>query len=529
MDIDRDLLERLYQSRLEDLRGIAEQHDLSKSGNVEQLRARLIAALVLTDVDLSLDDLQANPEKGLSDLLKVFGIKSSGSKKQKWQRLWLHLNHDPKKLRAESLPDMNRDELHALCVSLNLQRSGSKNQLLGRVAGVLGTEDGSWGRVKKSLRQGKRGAPTVAVAAEPTPATEAPTEEEAEVAEVTVIPVDTGPAPLTVDDGSGASMLELEARRAELTSQLREFLLVGRQHDEMDIAAFIDDLGRLGFGIQHAEVREHILAELTNMVSLRSEEEATSGSQPGSWRERGALNDLEGARAGLLDTLDVILDRAGGDIARARMEFELAAVEAGLDLDLPAISGRIHGLFDLQVSLKASEHEMDPVTARRQRALEQLYRGGTNITPEAIAVLERIENQMEAFERVVETIIRRADGAFTPVEHALLVRFLERRGWNSDHPEVRPRLLAAAGVLAAEMGYIDAADIPALPTSLSLDSDQVSGVVESMREVLRDMGREPPSLASVSEPVGEQSDIDRVKDKLDSADEMLRRLSGGSD
>ena len=529
MDIDRDLLERLYQSRLEDLRGIAEQHDLSKSGNVEQLRARLIAALVLTDVDLSLDDLRANPEKGLSDLLKVFGIKSSGSKKQKWQRLWLHLNHDPKKLSAESLPDMNRDELHALCVSLNLQRSGSKNQLLGRVAGVLGTEDGSWGRVKKSLRRGKRGAPTLAVEAEPAPEPEAPTVAEVEVTAETVEPVDAGPAPVTVDEGSGASMLELEARRAELTSQLREFLLVGRQHDEMDIAAFIDDLGRLGFGIQHAEVREHILAELTNMVSLRSEEEATSGAQPGSWRERGALNDLEGARAGLLDTLDVILDRAGGDIARARMEFELAAVEAGLDLDLPAISGRIHGLFDLQVSLKASEHEMDPVTARRQRALEQLYRGGTNITPEAIAVLERIENQMEAFERVVETIIRRADGAFTPVEHALLVRFLERRGWNSDHPEVRPRLLAAAGVLAAEMGYIDAEDIPALPTSLSLDSDQVSGVVESMREVLRDMGREPPSLASVSEPVGERSDIDRVKQKLDSADELLRRLSGGSD
>ena len=529
MDVDRELLERLYQSRLEDLRGIAEQHDLSKSGNVEQLRARLIAALVLTDVDISLDDLQATPEKGLSDLLKVFGIKSSGSKKQKWQRLWLHLNHDPKKLSAESLPDMNRDELHALCVSLNLQRSGSKNQLLGRVAGVLGTEDGSWGRVKKSLRRGKRGAPTLAVEAEPAPEPEAPTVAEVEVTAETVEPVDAGPAPVTVDEGSGASMLELEARRAELTSQLREFLLVGRQHDEMDIAAFIDDLGRLGFGIQHAEVREHILAELTNMVSLRSEEEATSGSQPGSWRERGALNDLEGARAGLLDTLDVILDRAGGDIARARMEFELAAVEAGLDLDLPAISGRIHGLFDLQVSLKASEHEMDPVTARRQRALEQLYRGGTNITPEAIAVLERIENQMEAFERVVETIIRRADGAFTPVEHALLVRFLERRGWNSDHPEVRPRLLAAAGVLAAEMGYIDPEDIPALPTSLSLDSDQVSGVVESMREVLRDMGREPPSLASVSEPVGEQSDIDRVKDKLDSADEMLRRLSGSSD
>ncbi len=528
MDVDRELLERLYQGRLEDLRGVAEQHNLSKGGNVEQLRARLIAALVLAEVNLSLDGLRANPEKSLSDLLKVFGIKSSGSKKQKWQRLWLHINHDPKKLTTESLPDMNRDELHALCVSLNLPRSGSKNQLLGRVAGVLGTEDGSWGRVKKSLRRGKRGAPTVAVpiVAEPAPVVEAPVEEEVEVEEE---PVDTSPAPVTVDEGAGASMLELEARRAELTSQLREFLLVGRQLDDVDIAAFIEDLGRLGFGIQHAEVREHILAELTNMINLRTEEEATSGAQPGSWRERRALNDLEGARAGLLDTLDVILDRSGSDIARARMEFELAAAEAGLDLDLPAISGRIHGLFDLQVSLKADEHEMDPVTARRQRALEQLYRGGTEITPEAIAVLERIENQMEAFERVVETIIRRAEGKFTPVEHALLIRFLERRGWNSGHPEVRPRLLAAAGILAAEMGYINPEDIPALPTSLSLDSDHVSGVVESMREVLRDMGREPPSLASVSKTVGEESDIERVKGKLDSADEIIRRLSGGSD
>ena len=79
------------------------------------------------------------------------------------------------------------------------------------------------------------------------------------------------------------------------------------------------------------------------------------------------------------------------------------------------------------------------------------------------------------------------------------------------------------------MGYINPEDIPSLPTSLSLDSDHVSGVVESMREVLRDMGREPPSLASVSETVSGESDIDRVKGKLDSADEIIRRLSGGSD
>ena len=312
MDVDRDLLERLYQSRLEDLRGIAEQHDLSKSGNVEQLRARLIAALVLTDVDLSLDDLQANPEKGLSDLLKVFGIKSSGSKKQKWQRLWLHLNHDPKKLSAESLPDMNRDELHALCVSLNLQRSGSKNQLLGRVAGVLGTEDGSWGRVKKSLRQGKRGAPTLAVEAEPAPEPEAPTVAEVEVTAETVEPVDAGPAPVTVDEGSGASMLELEARRAELTSQLREFLLVGRQHDEMDIA-----LGRLklmaGGGHGGHNGVKSVTAELGSSETLRLR--VGVGRPPRGDATSFVLSPFSGDEQRALPAL---LERAADAVERAR-------------------------------------------------------------------------------------------------------------------------------------------------------------------------------------------------------------------
>jgi hypothetical protein len=406
---------------------------------------------------------------------------------------------------------------------------------MGRVAGIVSSQDGSWGKIKKSLKKGAKKATAPRTTEEPaapadtsTPPTTAPstTAEEEPGAEDSG---DSVPTLVTLDEGAGEALVRLEARKAELTSHLREFLLIGREQDEGDVASFIEDLGRLGFGIQHSVVRERVLAELQEMIKLKQQEDAARSALPGSWREKQALRGLEEARPELLDILDSILERNKGDVAGSRMAFELAAGEMGLDLELAAISGRVHGLFDLQVSLLASEQEMDPVTARRQRALDILYRGTHDATPEAMGHLSKIETQMEAFERVVETIVRRSEGAFGPAEHALMVRFLERRGWDANHPEVRPRMLAAAGILAAEMGYIAANEIPALPTALSLDPEKVSDVVDAMREVLADMGRTPTSVEDVeSEGESKAAEASRVRDKLDAADSLLRRLNRGS-
>ena len=108
---------------------------------------------------------------------------------------------------------------------------------------------------------------------------------------------------------------------------------------------------------------------------------------------------------------------------------------------------------------------------------------------------------MEALERIVETLVRRAEGRFGPVEHALLIRFLERSGWDVGLPEVRPREIAAAGVLAAAMGYIQDEDVPGLPSAISLDPDKVSDVVDSLKDLLVDMGRSPPTMQSVAHGV----------------------------
>ena len=565
--VDENLLSQLYSARLDELREMAISHEMSKAGNVEQLRARLIDQVALSDIDLSWDSLQEMPNKKLGEMLGVFGVKRSGSIKEKRQRLWLHLNHDPKKLNPEMIADATRDQLHELCKALELPRSGSKQQLFARVAGVLSNHEGGWGKVKKSLRRGKS-APVVPT----TPVIQDVQMQDDEAAELAAMiqasidavdvdeltgvleepdepgPIDnegiveseivlTTPTDLTIDEGSGSAIIELEARLAELHSHIREFLLIGREQDANDVTAFVEDLGGQGFQVSHAMVRNRILTEITAMANRRDAESDASSQVPGSWRERKALRRLEECRPGLLDALESILDSDGEDIALARVRFETAAAEAGLDLDLPGISGRVHGLFDLQMSLREAEEDMDPVTARRQRALEVLYRGTQDVSSDAMRTLQHFEEQMENFERIVETLVRRAEGQFGPVEHALLVRFLERRGWDVGHPEVRPRAIAAAGVLAAAMGYIDSDDVPGLPTSISLDPDKVSDVVDSLRDLLVDMGRSAPTADSVAhgvsaddaEQAAEASSIGRVRGKLDQADELLGRLSRGFD
>ena len=571
--VDENLLSQLYSARLDELREMAVSHEISKAGNVEQLRARLIDQVALADIDLSWDSLQEMPNKNLGEMLGVFGVKRSGSIKEKRQRLWLHLNHDPKKLNPETIVDSTRDQLHELCKALELPRSGSKQQLLMRVAGVLASQEGGWGKVKKSLRRGKSSpvvpSTPVPTATPPAPSSPAEDDEAAELAamiqasidavdveELTDVleepdepapiehegivepePVVTTPAGLTIDEGTGSAIIELESRIAELHSHIREFLLISREHDANDVTAFVEDLGGQGFQVSHAMVRNRILSEITAMASRRDAESDASSQAPGSWRERKALRKLEECRPGLLDQLEAILDADGDDIALARVRFEAAASEAGLDLELPGISGRVHGLFDLQLSLRDAEEDLDPVTARRQRAMEVLYRGTQDVSSDAMRTLQRFEEQIENFERIVETLVRRAEGEFGPVEHALLVRFLERRGWDVGHPEVRARAIAAAGVLAAAMGYIDSEDIPGLPTSISLDPDKVSDVVDSLRGLLVDMGRSAPTADSVAhgvsaddaEQAAEASNIGRVRGKLDQADELLGRLSRGFD
>ena len=159
MSVDRVLLDQLYRARLMELRERAESAGFRKNGSVEVLRARLIRNQVMGDYDFSWDGIQAMSHLELGDILKIFGIKSSGSHKERRQRLWLHLNYDSRRLTVENLAEMERDKLHSLCQRLELQLTGTRTVLMGRVAGVLASQGRGWGQIKRSLR--RNGLPDV--------------------------------------------------------------------------------------------------------------------------------------------------------------------------------------------------------------------------------------------------------------------------------------------------------------------------------------------------------------------------------
>lgn len=159
MQVDQVLLDELYRSRLMPLRQKAEDAKLGKSGSVEVLRARLIQYKILNDLDLSWDGIQGMPHKEIGDILKIFGIKSSGSHKERRQRLWLHLNFDSRRMTIERLAELDREKLHEMCLYLELPLTGNRTVLMGRVAGVLTSQANGWGRIKRSLR--RRGIPEI--------------------------------------------------------------------------------------------------------------------------------------------------------------------------------------------------------------------------------------------------------------------------------------------------------------------------------------------------------------------------------
>lgn len=552
MQIDTERLATLHTSKLEQLKDTASEAGIPRTGSVERLRIRLIQSIIIPEEDLSWDGIQDISNQQLTDLLKIFGIKSSGSQKDKRQRIWLHIYHDPKKLTIDSLAEMNRDDLHELCARLEMPRSGNKTQLVGRVAGVLSNQEGAWGRIKRSVKRGSSSStpsprPSVPVPPSNTPTSTLPiqeiiqtkieevkeepetefieeTSDEEELVEENTIQ-DSKPLTQTIEVGAEIAFREVENREAELRSLIRDFLIIGEQSPE-DIAAFIEDLNPRGFDISHNIVKEFILNLIQEMAQRKEKEHEAQSLLPGSWRERQAIRRFEEERGELLDSLEEILLTSRGDIPSARMAFENFATDAGLDLELPAISGRVHGLFDLQISLNDMEMDIDPVAARRDRAIRLLLRRVDEIDNVAKSTLERMEQQIEALERIVETVIRRNEGKFTSLEHSLMIRFLERRGWDANHPEVRPRLIAAAGVLAVEMGYISEAEMPTLPGQIALDPERVSDVVDTLNDVLESFGKKPArSVEELNEiDVEDIDEMESARRTLDSADAILDRL-----
>ena len=226
--------------------------------------------------------------KEIGGVLKLFGIKSSGSHKERRQRLWLHLNFDSRRLTVERLAEMERDELHELCQRLELPLTGNRTVLMGHVAGVLTSQANGWGRIKRSLwRSGIPGASDI----EPS---EAEDELEPVVTELEV-PVMTeeeaefeAPSPNAVlEDAGDALVLELDKTdpsvqgalltiRARVEDLERMVGTILRGHGGKwggdEEALLIRLVERRGWPLEQDEVRRRVIGVATNIAEIKGAE-----------------------------------------------------------------------------------------------------------------------------------------------------------------------------------------------------------------------------------------------------------------
>lgn len=286
MRVDSNLLNSLYTENLQDLRKRADSSGLSKSGSVEVLRARLISNQILAEHDLSWEGIQSMPHKDMGDFLKVFGIKSSGSHKERRQRLWLHLNFDSRRMTIENLAEMNRDDLHEMCKKLELDLTGNRTILMGRVAGVLTSQMNGWGRIKRSLR---RNGLQSALFQEPEP-------DIVEDMETTVISIEefqAVPAEALLEDASDSLLIGLDNQPSHIQGDILTIharvgdleRMVGtilRGHggawgdSERDLLLRLAD--RRGWPINEQFVRHRVLMVATNIAEVKGAA-MTSGSE----------------------------------------------------------------------------------------------------------------------------------------------------------------------------------------------------------------------------------------------------------
>ena len=278
MRVDADLLSSLYTERLQSLRSRAEESGISKSGSVEVLRARLISNLVLSDMDLSWEGVQSMSHKEMGEVLKVFGIKSSGSHKERRQRLWLHLNYDSRRMTIENLAEMNRDDLHEMCKSLELELTGNRTVLMGRVAGVLTSQMRGWGRIKRSLkRNGIQNSPSMKIEQEEKDTDSVPIEvstEDFQAIPSQALLEDAADSILIgIDDQSNhvqGDLLTIHARVGDLERMVGTIL---RSHGgswgeaEKDLLLRLAD--RRGWPIDDQFVRHRVLMVATNIAEVK--------------------------------------------------------------------------------------------------------------------------------------------------------------------------------------------------------------------------------------------------------------------
>ena len=98
--------------------------------------------------------------------------------------------------------------------------------------------------------------------------------------------------------------------------------------------------------------------------------------------------------------------------------------------------------------------------------------------------------------------------------------------------DLRPRILACAGIIGAELGFISPAEIPRIAPGIMISDTQVDAIVAELKALAEAF--KPVERTEITEPemeiassVADASDrLKSARSKIDHIDDLLARLRG---
>ena len=334
-----------------------------------------------------------------------------------------------------------------------------------------------------------------------------------------------------LDVQQSASKLSSRQGCPEIDALCRDYLSLSSSQNKDETELFIDSLKDHGFDVQNQPLREEIWSTIRKIESKILEEKSAISSAPNSWLEREALRKYENVRSHLREEIHQLLSNAKGNIVEARMRFEeKSRFKMGLDMRIPSISGRVHALFDLQLSLNEEYEMSNPTVSRKVRVLKVLQHGAVHLHHKTRLTLDRLERSYDSFEQLVEAILEKSEGDFSESQQSLLIRFLEKKGFEVNVSEIRPRILAAAGVIGTELGFISPSQIPKLAPGIVLDDAGIESVITELQALAQkfktsNQPTESEPEMEMAESVSEAHNrVATMKNKIDNIDNILAKL-----
>jgi hypothetical protein len=143
-----------------------------------------------------------------------------------------------------------------------------------------------------------------------------------------------------------------------------------------------------------------------------------------------------------------------------------------------------------------------------------------------------LERNISAFEELVETVLESSEGTFSEPQQALVIRFLESRGYEVNTVDLRPRVLACAGIIGSELGFISPSEIPRIAPGIMISDTQVDAIVTELKALAQafkpadETESDEPEM-EVAASVADASDrLKSARTKIDHIDDLLARLRG---